>query len=288
MAHYRLVASLALLGAVCLALAGCGGGQGSSGRANWHPSRHSEAARAPGGGEVYEETPEGPETTPSPAASSSPGTSAISTNASPAPSKGVDLTQKMTNDGSVALTFDDGPSSYTPQVLTLLREQNVKATFCLVGVNVKANHDLVRQIVNEGHTLCNHTWKHDLKLGRRSPDEIRADLQATNDEIRRAVPDAQIKYFRHPGGNFTQAAVEVAKELGMASLGWDVDPADWNVEKYKGKAMTDHIINVVRQHTRAGSIVLSHDAGGDRGCTVTAYRTLLPELKARFKLAALP
>ena len=300
MVRYPLVAKLVLLGALALALAGCGGH--ASARANWHQSRHGGAAEGPSGDETYEETPEGPETTPSPTASgkseirpasapSSPASASPSSPSSPssgAPAKGLNLGQKLTTDGSVALTFDDGPSSYTPQILALLREQHVKATFCLVGVNVKAHHDLVQQIVNDGHTLCNHTWKHDLKLGRKSPAEIRADLQATNDEIHLAVPDAQIKYFRHPGGNFTQAAVDVAKELGMASIGWDVDPADWDASKYKGQAMTDHIVKVVRQHTRAGSIVLSHDAGGDRSCTIAAYKTLLPELKSRFTLAALP
>jgi peptidoglycan/xylan/chitin deacetylase (PgdA/CDA1 family) len=294
MVRFPLVAKLVLFGALALALAGCGGGHGSS-RANWHPNRHSDAAEGPSGDETYEETPEGPESTPSPTA---PGKSGIqpashgapspSSSSSSAPAKGLNLSQKMTDDGSVALTFDDGPSDYTPQILALLREQHVKATFCLVGVNVKAHPDLVQQIVNDGHTLCNHTWKHDLKLGRKSPDQIRADLQATNDEIHRAVPDAQIKYFRHPGGNFTQAAVDVAKELGMASIGWDVDPGDWDLSKRKGQAMTDHIITNVRQHTRAGSIVLSHDSGGDRTCTITAYKTLLPELKTRFTLAALP
>ena len=103
------------------------------------------------------------------------------------------------------------------------------------------------------------------------------------------MPDAPIKYFRHPGGNFTNDAVSVAKDLGMASIGWDVDPEDWNLQKYKkGPAMTNHILAVVRKNTKPGSIVLSHDSGGDRSCTMAAYKTLLPELKGRFTLAALP
>src|SRR4029450_3738593 len=129
----------------------------------------------------------------------------------------------------------------------------------------------VQAIVRDGHTLCNHTWKHDLHLGDKTPEQIRADLQATNDEIPAPVPDAPIKYFRHPGGNFTPAAVQVAKELGMASIGWEVDPDGGE-----------------RRGGGAGAIALSHDAGGDRPCTVAAYRTVLPELVQRFTLAALP
>ena len=69
----------------------------------------------------------------------------------------------------VALTFDDGPDpTYTPQVLALLRPYRVKATFCVVGENAQAHPDLVRQIVADGHTLCNHSWHHDVLLGTRS------------------------------------------------------------------------------------------------------------------------
>jgi peptidoglycan/xylan/chitin deacetylase (PgdA/CDA1 family) len=202
---------------------------------------------------------------------------------------GLKLSIRRTGNDSVALTFDDGPGAQTMQILALLAQYHVTATFCLIGVNVRAHHDLVQAIVRDGHTLCNHTWKHDLHLGDKTPEQIRADLQATNDEIHAAVPDAPIKYFRHPGGNFTPAAVQVAKELGMASIGWEVDPSDWDVRRYApGSTMTNHVIANLRHNVKAGSIVLSHDGGGDRTSTVTAYRTVLPELVQRFTLAALP
>ena len=76
-----------------------------------------------------------------------------------------------TGTAAVALTFDDGPDpQYTPQVLALLREYEVKATFCVVGENAQSHPDLVQAIVAEGHTLCNHSWHHDVTLGSRSPD----------------------------------------------------------------------------------------------------------------------
>ena len=128
----------------------------------------------------------------------------------------------------VALTFDDGPDpKYTPEVLALLDEYQVKATFCLVGEMAAQFPELVREIVERGHTLCNHTWNHDVELGKKTKAVIRADMKRTNDAIHAAVPDAKISYFRHPGGAWTQAAVDVAKELGMSSLHWTVDPQDW-------------------------------------------------------------
>jgi peptidoglycan/xylan/chitin deacetylase (PgdA/CDA1 family) len=197
---------------------------------------------------------------------------------------------KTTGGRGVALTFDDGPDpTYTPQLLALLRQYQVKATFCLIGVNVHAHPELVQAIVQDGHTLCNHSWSHDLNLGKKSPEVIRADMMRTNDEIRQAVPGVTIPYFRHPGGNWTRTAVAVAKGLGMKSLDWAVDPRDWDTASHAvGPSMTNHIIQVVTTQTQPGSIILSHDGGGDRSSTMAAYRTMLAGLTQRFTLIAMP
>lgn len=202
---------------------------------------------------------------------------------------GVAGVQATTESTGVALTFDDGPDpNWTPKMLALLKKHDVKATFCLVGVQVQQFPQLVRDIVADGHTLCNHTWKHDTKLGTRGDDAIRADLKRTQDAILAAAPGSQVKYFRHPGGMWTSRAVKVASDLGLVSIGWDVDPMDWNIAKYPaGDPMRDHILEVVRGKVQAGSIVLSHDAGGDRSGTLAAYEILLPELKQKFQLTAL-
>jgi peptidoglycan/xylan/chitin deacetylase (PgdA/CDA1 family) len=98
--------------------------------------------------------------------------------------------------GTVALTFDDGPSAlYTPQVLDLLAEHEVTATFCLVGTQAQRYPDLVRRIVADGHALCNHSMRHD-NLATKTPEEIRVDLAGCLDAIRSAVPDASVPYFR--------------------------------------------------------------------------------------------
>jgi len=193
-----------------------------------------------------------------------------------------------TGTDAVALTFDDGPDpEYTPQLLGMLRQHGVKATFCLVGSNAQRHPELVQAIARDGHTLCNHTWSHDLRLGTRSADLIRADLQRTNDAIRQAVPGAAVPYFRHPGGKWTPAAVSVARELGMSSIGWQVDTDDWNTGGY-GAGLKQHIVTVVNGQTKPGSIVLAHDGGGDRKATMAAFRELLPGLAGRFTLVALP
>jgi peptidoglycan/xylan/chitin deacetylase (PgdA/CDA1 family) len=188
----------------------------------------------------------------------------------------------------VALTFDDGPDpANTPALLRMLAKQHVKATFCLVGSNAKNHPELVRKIVAGGHTLCNHTWNHDLKLGKKTAGTIRADMRRTNAAILAAAPKAKIKYFRAPGGNFTPGVVKIAKELGMKSIYWKVDPRDWDHPREESDgAHTARVVDAVKSRTHAGAIVLSHDYA--QPDTIKAYRTLLPWLRKRFHLIALP
>ncbi|WP_433301145.1 polysaccharide deacetylase family protein [Actinoplanes sp. CA-030573] len=193
----------------------------------------------------------------------------------------------ITGSRGVALTFDDGPDPVqTPALLKLLKQQKVHATFCLVGKNVHRHPELVRQIVAGGHTLCNHTWSHDLRLGKRTAAQIRADLARTNAEIRKAAPTAKIKFFRAPGGNFTPGVVAIARSMGMSSLYWRVDPRDW--EHPEGETDAQHrwrVIQRVQRNTHDGAIVLSHDYA--QPDTIAAYRTLLPWLKKRHQLVGL-
>jgi peptidoglycan/xylan/chitin deacetylase (PgdA/CDA1 family) len=187
---------------------------------------------------------------------------------------------RTTGSSAVALTFDDGPWDDTPAVLDLLAQYHVKATFCMVGRQVAARAALVRRMVAEGHTLCNHTWSHDETLHNRPVDRIRAELQQTNDAIHAVVPGAVVGYFRAPGGNFSPQVVDIAAGMGMTSIHWSVDPEDW-----RGPGVQAIITNVLTR-TGPGSIVLLHDGAGPQ--TIAALRTILPDLVRRFTLTALP
>ncbi|MFC7527739.1 polysaccharide deacetylase family protein [Actinoplanes sp. GCM10030250] len=191
---------------------------------------------------------------------------------------------RTTGSQVVSLTFDDGPDpEQTPKILAMLDKYQIKAVFCLVGTQAKAHPDLVRQIVNSGHVLCNHTWSHDLAIGKKKADRIRADLDRTNAAIREAVPDAEIPFFRAPGGNFTDRLVKVAYGDEMTSLYWEVDPRDW--EHTEGETPADHvkrIVSLVKKETRPGSIVLSHDF--NQPTTIEAYEKLLPWFVDNFKI----
>jgi len=189
---------------------------------------------------------------------------------------------RTTGTPSVALTFDDGPFPYTPQVLDLLAQYHVKATFCVIGRQVAEFAEYVKRIVAEGHTLCDHTFNHDLSLGTRPPDRMRAEMQRTLDAIHAVVPGVPVRYFRCPGGLYTPQIVDLAASMGMTSLDWNVDPQDWR------RPGVGPIIGNVLGHAGPGAIILMHDGGGDRSQTVAALRTILPELVRRYQLVALP
>jgi peptidoglycan/xylan/chitin deacetylase (PgdA/CDA1 family) len=286
----RATKALAALASAALALAvlgtaGCAASYAQIAARSTHSSSspHPASTSQPAGA-----TPVPGRTTPPPPPPPPPPAPVIPANLPVATGTGPAGSAKTTGNASVALTFDDGPDpTYTPQILDLLKANGVKATFCLVGRQVKANPGLVRRIVAEGHTLCDHTWAHSLTLGTQSKEVILKDLQDTNNAIREAAPNAKIRYFRAPGGNFTPLLVGVATELGMKSIYWAVDTRDWEYSKWgHGQSMVDHIIQTVESKIRRGSIVLSHDY--KKPDTITAYKTLLPWLKAHVTLIAMP
>jgi len=196
--------------------------------------------------------------------------------------RGPDGSEASTGTTSVALTFDDGPGPYTSQILNVLDEFHVKATFCLIGRQIPAYQAVVRRMINDGMTLCNHSWDHDEHLGTHTPQYIAANLQRTIDAVHRISATATMAYFRNPGGNFTPTTVRVAELLGMRPLYWLVDTDDW---KRPGVSAIERTIETT---TRRSAIILMHDGGGDRSETVAALRAMLPYLLHHYHLIALP
>jgi endo-1,4-beta-xylanase len=174
---------------------------------------------------------------------------------------------------SVALTFDDGPDpANTPALLRVLRRNNVKAVFCLWGDHVQQYPGLVRRIVANGHTLCNHTMHHD-NMSTWAPSRIRADLRQTSRVIRQAVPNARIPYFRAPYGAWGRTP-QVAVRLGMQPLGWRLAVGDWETPG------EDVLVSRLEEGITPGAVVLLHDGGGDRSQTVGAVARVIPALRA--------
>jgi len=174
--------------------------------------------------------------------------------------------------GRVVLTFDDGPDpTWTPQVLTLLRQAKVHAVFCLVGREARKHADLVRQVLREGHTLCDHTENHDEHLPADRTAAARLEIARGAEALIRATGVHPV-WFRAPGGEWSPAVERIVGEEGMVPLKWTVDPRDW--ERPRASVIAARVL----LGARPGSIILLHDGGGDRAGTVAALRYLLVNL----------
>jgi peptidoglycan/xylan/chitin deacetylase (PgdA/CDA1 family) len=181
----------------------------------------------------------------------------------------------------VSFTFDDGPNPPdTLNLLKVLRKHHVKAVFCLWGDHVREHPEVVRAIVREGHTLCNHSMHHD-DMSTWTPEQIRADLTATSALIHQAAPGVRIAYFRAPYGAWGQTP-QVAADLGMQPLGWRFDIEDWVPPG------TDVLVQRIRDRITPGAVILMHDGGGDRSQTVEAVDRIIPELRAECWRLTLP
>ncbi|GAA2778858.1 polysaccharide deacetylase family protein [Streptomyces rameus] len=175
---------------------------------------------------------------------------------------------------AVNITIDDGPDpTWTPQVLQVLRDNGVKATFCMVGPQAEAHPGLVRQVVAAGHRLCDHTVSHDTAMDKKPEAYQSQQIIDAERQITKASGGVRPMYYRAPGGAFTPYSRKLAASHGMRPLGWNVDSKDF---ERPGSAA---IISTVEGELTNGPTILFHDAGGDRSQTVEALHTLLPWLK---------
>ncbi|MFF3310042.1 polysaccharide deacetylase family protein [Streptomyces sp. NPDC002952] len=174
----------------------------------------------------------------------------------------------------VNITIDDGPDpEWTPQMLDVLREYGVKATFCMVGTQAQAHPDLVKKVVAAGHRLCDHSVSHDTSMDKRSQTYQSQQILDAERMITKASGGVRPMYYRAPGGAFTPYSRKLAASRGMRPLGWNVDTKDFE------RPGTDAIVATVERELPNGPTLLFHDAGGDRSQTVEALRRILPRLK---------
>ncbi|WP_255955296.1 polysaccharide deacetylase family protein [Streptomyces odontomachi] len=174
----------------------------------------------------------------------------------------------------VNITIDDGPDpTWTPKVLQVLRENGVKATFCMVGTQAQEYPDLVKQVVAAGHRLCDHTVAHDVTMDKKSEEYQSQQILDAERMITKASGGVTPMYYRAPGGAFTPYSRKLAASRGMRPLGWNVDTKDFE------RPGVDTIVATVKQEIANGPTLLFHDAGGDRSQTVAALKQILPWLK---------
>ncbi len=167
----------------------------------------------------------------------------------------------------IALTFDDGPSEYTEGFLDVLRTKHARGTFFEVGQEMPGREATMRRILREGDEIGDHTVNH---------VEYPSYSQIAGAATRiRSYTHFTPCLFRPPGGAVDSSVVSSAGALGMQTILWDVDPADWT------NPGSGTVYSRVVSATRPGSIILMHDGGGDRSGTLAALPRIIDTLRRR-------
>ena len=173
----------------------------------------------------------------------------------------------------VALTFDDGPDELvTPQLLDVLKQYNVKATFFLVGNMIAKAPHIVDQIASDGHAIANHTWAH-YRLDEMTKDQVALQLKSTTDVIN-TMGHTMSPYMRPPGGRFNNYVIHSAKDQGLVMVMWDVNAADY-IRPDGRLPNPNRIAKRVLRSVRPGSIILMHNGIA----TVDALPLIIESLK---------
>jgi peptidoglycan/xylan/chitin deacetylase (PgdA/CDA1 family) len=181
----------------------------------------------------------------------------------------------------IALTFDDGPGPFTPEVLRVLRRLHVPATFFLVGRSIKDFGAYVPSELADGLAIGNHTQDHSPMAALSRADQVTQLLDQARDVAAYGVPFPHL--FRPPYGSFNTTTLEITKKLKMLTILWTIDTADFR------QPGTDVIVKSVISGAKPGAIVLMHDAGGPRTQTVAALPRIVTGLRRRgYALVTVP
>lgn len=181
----------------------------------------------------------------------------------------------------VVLTFDDGPDPvYTPQILDILKKENVPATFFMIGRNIENNIPLAKRVFDEGYEIGNHTFSHP-NLAEVSSTRSLLEINSTRRLIEIVTGHSTV-LFRPPYNADAEPQtladiipVEQSREKNYLTVGESIDPQDWDIH-----SNSDTIYNRVLRQLNLGSIILLHDAGGNRSATVEALPRLIKYFKA--------
>ncbi len=177
--------------------------------------------------------------------------------------------------GEVVLTFDDGPTESTPALLEVLREHGLGATFFVLGEQLERWPDLGRAIVDDGHELALHGYRH-FRHDKAGAGASRTDIERGLQSIR-DVAGVSPRWYRAPHGKFSEEGFATCRSLGLSPVYWSAWGHDWE------PVSEDHIRRIVRRDLGDGAIVLLHDSVSS--ATVRAIPLLAEDLAER-RLAA--
>lgn len=169
----------------------------------------------------------------------------------------------------IALTFDDGPDPYyTLLLLDILYQQQVPATFFVTGKNIQSYPQIIKEMINSGHELENHTFSHP-DLTTISKKQIKQEIALTQQAINAIDPDYQFRFIRPPYSHYNHTVLQASP---LPLLLWTLDSGDWQ------KKDSQIVIQTVCNNVKDQDIIIFHD---DNINTINAIKVIIPTLKAR-------
>jgi len=172
----------------------------------------------------------------------------------------------------IALTFDDGPSVFTLEVLDLLKKYNAKATFFCIGKNIEKHPEIVKQIIAEGHLVGNHSYNHSKFFDFYNAAAISEEIQKT-DQLLEKLTSKKINFFRPPYGVTTPSIRRALKTTGHTVIGWNIRSLDG------GTKDQNLIFNRIIKRISPGGIVLLHDTGSHSVSVLEQFLQFLQQNK---------
>lgn len=162
------------------------------------------------------------------------------------------FTHKRTKIKEVALTFDDGPTEFTPKFLDVLKENNIKATFFCIGKQIQKYPETFQRIIAEGHTVGNHTLSHSNNTGFLSTSKMIEEIEKC-DDVMLKIGSIKTDLYRPPFGITNPNIAKAIKKTNKKSIGWNVRSLDMVIPAEK------KILKKVIKNLKKGSIILLHD-----------------------------
>jgi peptidoglycan-N-acetylglucosamine deacetylase len=181
---------------------------------------------------------------------------------------------------ALAITFDDGPNRTTTlQLLGLLEQLRIPATFFVLGYMVEKNPDSLRQIACSRlrHEIGNHSWSHG-NFEKMNDQQLRLEIASVNDLVVKILGKNYCpKLVRPPRGQLRPSQRKLIEGMGMKLVGWDVDPHDWSHHRTEPRVIKEILLRACDN-----KVVLAHDV---HATTVDAMKTVLPALRKKYNFA---
>lgn len=176
--------------------------------------------------------------------------------------------------GTIALTFDDGPNStFTPQILAILKKYNIKATFFMVGMEAKNHPDIVKMVLADGHAINSHSLTHPM-LTKLSDAALHKEVVMPSDIIEKIIGKRPV-CLRYPFGASNSHVRDVIHKAGMTPTTMGFNSFDYD------RPGTDKIVSWVLKNAYSGQVILLHDGFAKREQTVAALPRIIEGIQKK-------